>query len=200
MYQEFKGIRLDNRETIREEVTISKTGLLVTWLSIPSVLLVTFIFTYMPYIVRITFSKAFRQALMEQYEVDVFSDLNLSATIFDLVFGNIPTILIVLLCIPFLLLVIAWLAVCLYKTSQYFNCCLALTDRRIIGRANREELSAYLDEIVNVFIERSLPGKVFNYGNIVVHTKRKSVTFKNIHNPRRMYDLIMSYAENYAAH
>lgn len=200
MYREFNGIRLEEQEIVKAEANISKAGLVVMWLSIPTVLLVTFICTYMPYMVKILFSKAFREVIMEQYNVEFFSELNVSDVLSELVFGNIPTILIVLFCIPIVLLIVAWLGWCLYKTSRYFNYCLAITDRRIIGKANQELLSAPLEEVVNVFIERSLTGRIFNYGNIVVHTKRKSVTFKHIHNPMQMYKLIMSYAENYAAH
>ena len=200
LYREFNGIRLEDGETVKEAATISKVGLLGAWISIPAAILIPLMFTYVPYIVRVTFSRAFRQSLIELYDVQSFSDLDLSATISDLVFGNIPTILLVFLCIPFVLLIIAWFGICLYKTSRYFNYSLALTDRRIIGKANNDILSATHNEIVNVFIELSPLGRLFNYGHIVVHTKRKSVTFKNIHNPKRMYELIMSYAENYAAH
>lgn len=200
LHREINGIRLEEQETVKAEATISKAGLWGVWLSIPSVLLVFFMVTYMPYIVKMAFSKAFRQTVMEQFNVESFSELNIFATIFRLVVGNIPTALIILLCIPLALLVIAWLGLCLYKTRGYFDYCLALTDHRVIGKAAHEELSAPLDEIVNVFIERPLLGRIFRYGNIVVHTKKKSVTFKNIHDPMRMYKMIMSYAENYAAH
>lgn len=200
IYRDFHGIGLKDHECIKEEGTVSKAGLLVTWFSIPAVLLTFFIFTYLPYYIKMAFSKSFRQLIMQQYEVDQFSDLNVSSVVSDLVFENIPTAVIVLLCIPLVFLVIAWFGWCMYKSSRYFNYYLALTDLRVIGKAEKEELEAPLDEIVNVFLEQSLCGKIFNYGNIVVSTKRKSLTFKNIHDPKRMHHLIMSYAENYAAH
>lgn len=200
IFRDFNGIPLKENETIQEEAKISKIGLLIAWLSIPAVLLLFFLFTYMPYLVRMALSQSFRNALMAQYEVDLFSELDLSKVLFGLVFEKVPNVLIVLLCIPLVLLVIAWLGLCLYKTSRYFGYSLALTDLRIIGKAAQETLDAPFNEIVNVFMERSLVGKIFNYGNIVVSTKRKSLTFKNIHDPKRMYSFIMSYAENYAAH
>lgn len=199
-YREFNGIQLEEQETVKAETTISKAGLLGSWISIPSVLLIGFMVTYMPYIVKMILSKAFRQAIIKQFNAGSFSDLDISAIISELVFGNIPKTLIVLICIPIALLVVAWLGLCLYKTRGYFNYCLALTDRRVIGKAAHEELAAPLDEIVNVFIELPLLGRIFKYGNIVVHTKKKSLTFKNIHDPTKMYKMIMSYAENYASH
>lgn len=199
-YREFNGIQLEEQEIVKAETTISKAGLLGFWISIPSVLLIGFMVTYMPYIVKMILSKAFRQAIIKQFNAESFSDLDISAIISELVFGNIPKTLIVLICIPIALLVVAWIGLCLYKTRGYFNYCLALTDRRVIGKASHEELAAPLDEIVNVFIERPLLGRIFKYGNIVVHTKKKSITFKNIHDPMKMYKMIMSYAENYASH
>ncbi len=194
--REFQGIRLEEHESIREAVSLSKAGLVVAWASIPSVLLVMFLLVYVPHMIRMAFSRAVKDAIMDQVGVD----LNGSNGLSDLIFGNIPPVLIVLLCIPLVLLVAVWFGLCMYKTSRYFNYSLALTDLRIIGKAGQEELNAPLDEIVNVFVERSLCGKLFNYGNIVVATKRKSLTFKNVHNPKRMHGMIMSYAENYAAH
>ena len=104
------------------------------------------------------------------------------------------------MCIPVALLIIVWLVLCIYKTSRYFRYHIVLTDLRIIGKAGNEELNAPLNEIKNVFIEWTWFGRIFNYGNIVVITKRKSLTFKNMSNPKQMYHIIMSYAQDYAAH
>ena len=108
--------------------------------------------------------------------------------------------LIVLISIPFILLILAWLVFCLYQTAKYSQYSLALTESRILGRSGEDLLDSPLDEIVNVYIEQSLIGKIFNYGNLTISTKRKSITVKHIQSPSRMYKIIMSYAENYSAY
>ena len=56
-YREFNGIQLEEQEIVKAETTISKAGLLGFWISIPSVLLIGFMVTYMPYIVKKLFYK-----------------------------------------------------------------------------------------------------------------------------------------------
>ena len=170
------------------------------WASIPSILFVWFALTFIPYFFKMLFSSAFRALISDKYGVSSFSELNPFGVAAELIFENIPTVLIVLILIPVILLIIAWLVFCLYKTSQYSRYSLAITDRRIIGRSNDEILDSPLDEIVNVYIEQSLIGKLFNYGNIVVSTKRKSITVRNIQAPSRIHKIVMTYAENYSSY
>ena len=50
------------------------------------------------------------------------------------------------------------------------------------------------------FVERSLWGKLLGYGSLVVHTKHKTLTFRNIRRPKELHRILISYAENYCAH
>ena len=199
-YRNFDGIQLAEDESIKEKAEISKKGLIIKWISIPSVLLIWFSFTFLPYLFKIMFSSAFRAMLADEYGVSKFSELNPLGVIAKKVFENIPTVLIIIMLIPVILLVLAWLVFCLYQTAQYSRYSLAITDCRIIGRSCDDLLDSPLDEIVNVYIEQSLIGKIFNYGNIIVSTKRKSITVKHIQSPSRIHKTIMSYAENYSAY
>lgn len=106
----------------------------------------------------------------------------------------------VVVSIPIVILVIVWFFLCLTMTYRHFRYHLAITDSRVIGKAGAEELNSPLDELVNVFIERSFWGKLLNYGAVTVQTKKKTLTFYNIESPKAFYDKIMSYAENYCAH
>ena len=199
-YRDFDGIPLNEGENIKEKIELSKKGLIIKWISIPSVLLIWFCFTFIPYFFKMLFSSAFRAMLTNEYGVNSFSDLNPFKVAAELIFENIPTVLIVLISIPFILLILAWLVFCLYQTAKYSQYSLALTENRILGRSGEDLLDSPLDEIVNVYIEQSLIGKIFNYGNLTISTKRKSITVKHIQSPSRMYKIIMSYAENYSAY
>lgn len=200
MQRDFYQPRTSEGETVTQRSEVSRAGLLVSWLSIPTLLLIAFMTTCMPHLIKMAVSKAFREALAEQFGVESFGDLELSRVLSELIFESVPGWLIALLCVPLVVLVVAWLGLCLYKTSRHYGYALVLTDRRVLGRAGNEEMDAPLETVVNVFLEQSLAGKVFNYGNIVVHTKGKSLTFKNLRDPKHLYKAIMQYAENYAAH
>ena len=106
----------------------------------------------------------------------------------------------VIFIVPIILVVIAWLGVCLLMTYRHFQYELVVTDHRVIGRAGQEEMDILLSEVVNVHLERSTLGRILGYGAIVVQTKRKSITFKNLEDPKRVYNLLMPYAEKYCAY
>lgn len=175
-------------------------GLLITWLTVPGFFLIVFAFTYLPHLLRIAFSRAVRSAIMESVGASSIKEVDLSSYLFEQIFGAIPTFVIVLICIPLVLLVLAWFGVCMVMTWRHFRYAIAVTDIRVIGRANGEEMDSPLSEVVDVFVERSLWGKLLGYGNIVVHTKRKTLTFRNIRKPYELHRLLMSYAQNYCAH
>ena len=97
----------------------------------------------------------------------------------------------------FTVLVLAWLALCLILTKRYFSNSPAITNFRVIGKVGDETFESPLDEVKNVFIEQSIWGKLLNFGAIVVSTKQKSLTFKDIDGPERIYSELLSHAENY---
>lgn len=178
----------------------SRAALLITWLSIPSMYLIPILFAYIPRLIRVTFSKAVRESIMESVGASDMSEVNVSGYIFDQIFGAVPGFVWVLVAIPLVLLFLVWLGFCLVMTHRHFRYHLAVTDLRVIGNAAGKELNAPLNEIVNVFVEQSVWGKLLRYGAITVQTKKKSLTFYNVAHPERLYQLLMSYAENYCAH
>lgn len=194
------AVELQQDEKIVIESRPSKPALIITWCAIPGVFFVFFAFTILPKLIKTAFSKTARAIAMEAVGVTSPEEFNLVGYVFDSVFGNIPSFLLVLICVPLVILVLAWLGMCLVMTYRHFQYYLAVTDHRVVGKAMGEELSAPFNEIVNVFIERSIWGKLLNYGAIVVHTKKKTLTFKNIRDPKKLYGLLMSYAEDYCAH
>lgn len=193
-------IRLEPDEVIEDEASLSRTGLVAMWISIPAFLLASFSITYLPYFLKIAFSRSFRNYVLDMHAADSLWELNLTGAVTELVFQHVPKVLLALACIPLVLLILAWLGICLFQTSRYFKYSLAITNLRIIAFANGVELNAPLDEIVNVFIEQSLGGRLFRYGDLVISTKRKALTVKHIQNPEHMHKIIMAYAERNVAY
>lgn len=69
------------------------------------------------------------------------------------------------------------------KTIVYFNTELAITDKRVIGKAgfiDSAALDAPLNKIQNVTVSSGLFGKIFNYGDIVIQTAGSSLAFSGI--------------------
>ena len=194
-YKNYQGIYLKSDENVVHEARFSTASLIITWLAIPGVLFIFFMITYVPYLIRSRILRAFKDAAMEEMGVTAGE----SEGLFDLIggmFGAIPSFLLVLLCIPILLLVLAWLGWCLVMTGRHAHSSLAITDFRVIGRSKGEEMDSPLSKIVNVFLEQSLWGKLFNYGNLTVHTQKLSVTFYHVDDPQAVRYLLMKDIEN----
>ena len=102
--------------------------------------------------------------------------------------------------IAMVLLIPPWIGYCLVMTWRHSRYALAVTDLRVIGRASKETMDSPLGEIKNVMIERSLWGKLLGYGNIVVQTKNACLTFRNVHRPKELYEILMHSAQEYCAH
>ncbi len=193
-------IPLKDGESVTLESKPSKTGLIITWVSIPGLFFIIFLLVYLPQLIRVMFSQAVKEAVMSSLGVESMQEVNVMKYVSDQIWGHIPKLLIVLGMIPFILLILAWLGWCIVMTFRYFRYSVAVTDSRVIGNAAGEILDAKLTDIINVFIEQSLFGKIFNYGNITISSKGKSLTFQNIHNPKVMYRLLKSYAERNSAY
>lgn len=200
MKKRLNGIILNPREKVTIASDSSKAGLIMIWLSIPGVYIIPFIFTYIPSLIRAVFSKAFRDAISEAVGVSTFKEVNFFNYITNKVFENIPKPLLIALSIPFVILTVSWFGLCIVMTRRYSQYSIVITDIRVIGKTEKEMFDLNLTDIVNVFLEQSLSGKLLNYGNITITSKRKSFTFRNIKNPKVFYNLLISHAENNSAY
>lgn len=95
--------------------------------------------------------------------------------------------------------VIIWLALCVISTVRYFGYRLVITNSRVVGKARGQMMDLPLTEVMNVYTEESLWGKLFGYGHVTVRTKKQALTFKNISNPKDFYRKLMDYASEYFA-
>ena len=137
----------------------SSLALVITWLAIPAFYLIPFLFTYVPRLIRMAFSRAARAAVMESVGASTMKEVDLSSYLFEQIFGKIPTFVFVLIGIPLGLLALAWLGFCLVMTWRHFRYSIAVTDIRVIGRANGELMDSPLTEVVDVFCGAFLVGK-----------------------------------------
>ena len=194
------SFNLKSGENIVKESKPSKLLLIATWLCLPLFVLTVFLITYLPPLFSTMASSAAKEALAEALGIPVGTDFNVASAVYDQVFGSIPPVVKVLIAIPFVLLVLVWLGWCLVMTRKHYQYQLAVTNLRVIGKAKYELLNSPLNEVRNANLEQSLWGKIFSYGSITVQTSSRTLTFKNIHNPRELYNLIMNAAREYCAH
>ena len=192
-YDSFNGITLKKDEEIKNKAVPSLRGLIFAWVSIPAGATLLFLVAYLPVIIRFAVSSAFKRVVMSALGVSDSADVSIS----DYIFRNIPDFVYGFFRFIAFVVVSAWLIWCLVMTWRCMRNSLAITNFRVIGKAGSETLDSPLNEVKNVFIEQSLWGKLFNFGSIVVLTKRKSVTFRNISDPQTIYNLLITQAENY---
>lgn len=192
--QSFCGIPLEEEEWIEIESRASRAGIVILWISAPSVLLFVFLTVYLPRIIRRLFQKTFRTWLFGLLGLDRIGGES-GGEVLDDASRVLRAPALVLSVLAILLLLIAWCAVCTYITRRNFQYNLALTNFRVIGISAGKVLDASVNSIVNVFLEQPLLGKLLNYGTVTVYTRQKSISFYHVQNPEKIYGSLMQYAE-----
>ena len=184
---------LKSGETIEYSAEISKKALLVTWLAVPAFIFIPSAVAYIPQLIKSLINNGIKNAL--------FGDASLPSfpTIWSILPDEVGTFLRVLIAIPVVIAVLIWLGVCLVQTQRHFKNSLFVTNYRVIGESIKGDIYEELSNIKNVHIEQPFFGKIFNYGAIVISGKKQSITVKNIHDPKKVYNMLMSYAESYCA-
>lgn len=105
-------------------------------------------------------------------------------------------------------LVLAWIPAVLIipifsaikKTLNYFNTELAVTNKRVIGKAGfikSGALDAPLNKVQSVSVTSGLGGKMFNYGDIKVQTAGDSIVFHGIKKPDEFKKFLMNQIDEY---
>ena len=197
---------LENYFTLRpDEFVVKKTessrlGLIMTWLCGPVCLITLFLITYLPPLFGMLVSSAAKQAAAEALGLSDGSEVNVASYVFEQVFGAIPGFAWVLIAIPLVGVMVAWLIWCLVMTYRHFQYKFVMTNQRVLGVARGELLEATLKEVKNANIGQSIWGKLFHYGEITVQTAKGSLTFYGIHNPQETYKLVLEQAKEYCAH
>lgn len=97
-----------------------------------------------------------------------------------LVMPELKTAFNVIFAIMMTVLVITWVGFCFVATRKSLDGYLILTDSRVLGKQGDHELNEKISDIVDVHIERSLYGKLFNYATVTVVTEGYNITVKNL--------------------
>ena len=85
-------------------------------------------------------------------------------------------------------------------TIRYFNTELAVTNKRVIGKAgfiNSASLDAPLNKIQNVTVSSGLGGKIFKYGTVEIQTAGDALAFAGIKEPDAFKKFLMNQIEEY---
>ena len=88
----------------------------------------------------------------------------------------------------------------LIKTIQFKNIELAITNKRIIGKAgvaNTQSLDAPLNKIQNCSVSQKFLGKIFNFGTIQIDTAAGKFVFGAVKNAEAFKGMIMAQIDQY---
>jgi len=72
-----------------------------------------------------------------------------------------------------------------------------VTDREIIkeeGIIRKNKISIPLQNVADVKMEKSVVGRIFNFGNVIVTGMKETIKIKGVKNPENLYYLIKSRA------
>lgn len=183
LFQNFNvDLKEDEKIVLKSKPSI--IGLIAGYLTLPAFLLIYFILFKLPQIIR----KAIVNAVVDEITGGSSGDGILSRVL-DTISGAVIVALIIL-----------WIVICVVVTIRYFGYRLVITNIRVVGKARVNRMDVKLTDVMNVYIEQSIWGKLLGYGHITVRTKRQALTFKNISNPQDFYRKLMDYASEYFAY
>jgi uncharacterized membrane protein YdbT with pleckstrin-like domain len=83
-------------------------------------------------------------------------------------------------------------------TIKVFNIELAITSRRVIGKAgvvNSSAMDAPLDKVQNCSVSSGLGGKIFGYGTVVIDTAAGKYIFTMVKQPDNFKKALMAQIE-----
>lgn len=182
----FQNFNVDLKED--EEIVLkskpSLKGLIAAYLTLPAFLLIYFIVFMLPQIIR----KAVMNVIMDEITGGSSGDGILNKVL-EVISGAVIVACIIL-----------WIVICAVVTIRYFGYRLVITNIRVIGKARENRMDVKLTDIMNVYIEQSIWGKLLGYGHITIRTKRQALTFKNISDPENFHRKLMDYASEYFAY
>lgn len=170
-------------EHIVKEVKISKAAVLMIWISIPAVFAIFFLTIELPILIRSYINSEIKNLLMDMLGLE---NMNFSQVVFHLntvLRLSLPSWLVGFITFLSVLLFIVWVCWASVMTVLHFRYELLLTDRRIMGRTKNNELECEWEAVNNIFVERSVWGKLFHYGTLTVQTRKGAITIKQVSDP-----------------
>ncbi len=170
-----KGI-LDADERVHTKAKISKSAVLVCWFSIPFVFFATFLFVYLPKLIK----GKIEDKIKEKTGLGGIEELNPFKIIKDEMISSALTVYLPIITVTLILFIVVWLCFSLYLTHRHFQYELAITTYDVIARAGKKIVRIPLRAVSNIYLETSLWGKIFRYGTITIVSSRYSISIKNV--------------------
>ena len=172
---------LNYKDRVIKKATISKKALIITWLSIPGVFVLFFLFTYLPQLIVFLIKGGVKKLITDQIYVDGKRPSAMEF-VWDKMFSFIPPVLLGIACFFLGLLLFVWFCWALYMTHRHFQYGLVFTETEVIGMARKQTLRVSLKNVNNIYLERSLWGRLLGYATITVASSRGSISVKNVAN------------------
>ena len=161
-------LQLKEGEQLLGSAKISRASIAALWLSVPCFAAVGF-GGFLPGMIRL---------------------LRLAASIDE----TVSAVLGGAIAVAVVVLALAWTAVAAVLTKRNICYGLIFTNLRVVATSYKTQMEASISDLKNVFVEESLPGKIFRYGTLTVQTEKGSVTVKNVCDPgllqKQLFDLM----------
>lgn len=170
---------LSDDAKIVKEAKLSKSALIITWVSIPGGILLFLLLTYFPVYIDMLIKGKVKEFIINQENMNTEKQ-SLFKYITSEIFGNIHPVIWFIVCFFAFLLFSAWLFWSLYLTKKFKQNELLFTTEEVVGRNKKNVLKIPLKAVSNIYVEKSLWGRIFKYGTITIVSSKGSVSIENI--------------------
>jgi len=170
---------LSDDAKIVKEAKLSKSALIITWVSIPGGILLFLLLTYFPVYIDMLIKGKVKEFIINQENMNTEKQ-SLFKYITSEIFGNIHPVIWFIVCFFVFLLFSAWLFWSLYLTKKFKQNELLFTTEEVVGRNKKNVLKIPLKAVSNIYVEKSLWGRIFKYGTITIVSSKGSVSIENI--------------------
>lgn len=170
-------------ESIIKRFKTSKAAILVDWLSLPCLFIILFLTVIIPVAVKTYASAELKELICEQAGLEELGLGDLMTdplrTLFPEISGILKGVLIAVISVLFLI----WFVFCCIRTKLNTGYELILTDKRILASMKGEIFSESWQNIKNVYVERSLVGRMLKFGTVTVNATGRTATVRHIVTP-----------------
>ena len=108
----------------------------------------------------------------------------------------LPAVLGGVIAVAVIVLALAWAAVAAVLTKRNICYSLVFTNLRVVATSHKTQFEARIPDLKNVFVEVSLPGRIFRYGALTVQAETGAITVKNVCDPASLQKQLFDLMEN----
>ena len=170
-------------ENVVNRLKTSKAAILVDWLSLPTLFMLFFLTVIVPVAVKTYASNELKTLIMENAGLEELGLGDLLSDPFRTLFPEISGIVRGLLIAVVIILYVIWFAFCCIRTKLNTGYELVITDKRILASVKGEISTESWKDIKNVYIERSIWGRMLKFGTVTINAVSRTVTVRHIVEP-----------------